>query len=285
MQFTGCGPRSRAFTDDSMLTMSTCTTSADNAYAEYKLRLESFESNWKKRAKKKARPTPEVLAEAGLYEYPHERKDAVKCFACKVILYGWKGDNDDVWMKHVQSSPSCPYVLKAKGKEFVDAALGQKTRKPVTKQNLLDLGIDGKWAKAVSDMGMSFDDIILVALYKQFLEPENAVIFDDMQTLIHWIMNKRDEAERNFPNFESKWPNDEESQRLDNNSNEGENESVGRARIKYEKVPCKICFSGVANRQLKPCNHLVSCERCTRRLKNCPVCRKCIMAVATVTFD
>lgn len=303
IRFSGSGPTSSRPTsnDNSMSTVpststttTTTTSTSAAAYGEYKYRFESFGSNWKNRAKKNARPSPEVLAEAGMFEYPQERKDAAKCYACDVVLYGWKGNDEDVWAKHAQMSPYCPHVLKEKGKDFIEAAaVAQNARRPATKQNLLDLGVDAKWIKTVTEMRFSLDDFLLVALYKQHLEPENtAAIFTNIQEPINWILYKKNDAEKNFQKFASKWPKDDSdsSQGRDSSSNttdDGEIESSDGppAPFKYEETQCKICFSSGANMLLQPCNHLISCENCTKRLKNCPVCRKPIMGVTKLYFE
>ena len=40
-----------------------------------------------------------------------------------------------------------------------------------------------------------------------------------------------------------------------------------------ETKSCKICLTYESNTLLTPCNHMVCCSECVKRLKKCPVCR------------
>jgi len=41
----------------------------------------------------------------------------------------------------------------------------------------------------------------------------------------------------------------------------------------HEAKTCKVCMESVVNTVFLPCGHLVSCDQCAPRLRNCPVCR------------
>lgn len=55
-------------------------------------------------------------------------------------------------------------------------------------------------------------------------------------------------------------------------------ENYTNFRIKFEKNfdDCIICFIEKKNMLLEPCNHICSCEKCSKDLKNCPICRTLI---------
>jgi len=36
---------------------------------------------------------------------------------------------------------------------------------------------------------------------------------------------------------------------------------------------CKVCMDKEVNTVFLPCGHLVSCDQCAPKLRNCPVCR------------
>ena len=47
---------------------------------------------------------------------------------------------------------------------------------------------------------------------------------------------------------------------------------------------CIICFERYRNTLLLPCKHLISCESCQKRLKECPVCKSSINSVISGIF-
>jgi hypothetical protein len=50
-------------------------------------------------------------------------------------------------------------------------------------------------------------------------------------------------------------------------------------RVLKEQKICKVCFENDANMVFIPCGHLVVCENCSDRLRECPVCRRPIQGV------
>ncbi|XP_064643432.1 baculoviral IAP repeat-containing protein 3-like [Lineus longissimus] len=65
----------------------------------------------------------------------------------------------------------------------------------------------------------------------------------------------------------------------------GQSNSVTTANLKTEnrelkeRMMCKICFDMEANVVFLPCGHLVVCEQCSRRVRECPLCRRPISGV------
>ena len=47
------------------------------------------------------------------------QKDIVRCFHCDTGLAEWTC-GDDPWIEHARHCQDCPYLLKHKGKHFVD---------------------------------------------------------------------------------------------------------------------------------------------------------------------
>ena len=49
---------------------------------------------------------------------------------------------------------------------------------------------------------------------------------------------------------------------------------------------CAICLTESANHLMRPCNHLIACTRCARRLvrQPCPMCRRHVRSVERVFF-
>lgn len=49
---------------------------------------------------------------------------------------------------------------------------------------------------------------------------------------------------------------------------------------------CAICLTEPSNHLMRPCNHLIACTRCARRLvrQPCPMCRRHVQSVERVFF-
>ncbi|XP_032496615.1 LOW QUALITY PROTEIN: baculoviral IAP repeat-containing protein 2 [Phocoena sinus] len=60
---------------------------------------------------------PEQLASAGFYYVG--RNDDVKCFCCDGGLRCWES-GDDPWVEHAKWFPRCEFLIRMKGREFVD---------------------------------------------------------------------------------------------------------------------------------------------------------------------
>jgi len=41
----------------------------------------------------------------------------------------------------------------------------------------------------------------------------------------------------------------------------------------HEAKTCKVCMDKDVNTVFLPCGHLVSCDQCSPKLRDCPVCR------------
>ncbi|XP_054448227.1 baculoviral IAP repeat-containing protein 3 [Pteronotus mesoamericanus] len=59
---------------------------------------------------------PEELASAGFYYMGYN--DDVKCFCCDGGLRCWE-PGDDPWVEHAKWFPSCEYLIRVKGQEFI----------------------------------------------------------------------------------------------------------------------------------------------------------------------
>ena len=46
-----------------------------------------------------------------------------------------------------------------------------------------------------------------------------------------------------------------------------------------EETLCKVCLDKSRSRTFLPCRHFVACEDCTNKIRNCPICRRKIIAL------
>lgn len=77
------------------------------------------------------------LADAGFYYLSY--KSAIKCFACKAVVYTWGFDqNDDPWEIHYVLSPECQYLNSGAFEDFEDndAKCDEELKKYETLENL-----------------------------------------------------------------------------------------------------------------------------------------------------
>lgn len=74
-----------------------------------------FTYDWANRVKF-AEPSSANLAAAGFHCTGHH--DIVRCFWCGLGLHQWRA-GDDPWRRHAASAPTCPWVLRVRGREFV----------------------------------------------------------------------------------------------------------------------------------------------------------------------
>ena len=61
---------------------------------------------------------------------------------------------------------------------------------------------------------------------------------------------------------------------------------AGEAPTASEELTCKICLTAAIGFLNRPCNHLVACAACSRRLvrQPCPICRRNVNKVERVFF-
>ena len=50
-----------------------------------------------------------------------------------------------------------------------------------------------------------------------------------------------------------------------------------------QEFACIVCFERKKNMTLKPCNHLIVCQKCVSLLTHCPLCRTAVES-SEVTF-
>lgn len=97
---------------------------SNNEMNDLKKRLETF-TEWPPGIKQ----TPLELAQAGFYYLG--KSDQVICFSCELGLKHWK-EQDNPWEDHAKCSPNCEFLLKERGKEFVQNYM--KTNTSVAEQ-------------------------------------------------------------------------------------------------------------------------------------------------------
>lgn len=102
------------------------------------------------------------------------------------------------------------------------------------------------------------------------------------------------------------WPQDEDDEERQiaaaiqaslehptSDTNEYDNAPVGEAPAAEDSTSsdnnsrkCAICLTAHSDHIMRPCNHLIACGRCARRLAQqpCPMCRRHVQSVERVFF-
>jgi hypothetical protein len=73
-----------------------------------------------------------------------------------------------------------------------------------------------------------------------------------------------------------------EATRLLTDIDEEEQELLLENRRLMEARKCKVCMDREVDTVFLPCGHLVACQECAPKLKNCRICRTFIRGTASI---
>ncbi|KAL3883678.1 hypothetical protein ACJMK2_029917 [Sinanodonta woodiana] len=215
--------------------------------------------------------TPELVAQAGFYYTGLQ--DVVRCFACDGGLKNWDPE-DDPWIEHARWFPSCPFVQKVKGQEYVEL-VRRMTEESDEEEDVvvhstfqrnnpmahppdlqqLNIGNDTDKRKFTSE------DIMTIILEKE-----------DRGELLP--IDGRSELTRTLS----------QSFRSTHSTTEVECCSLTRCSVEILRqneslkviVTCIKCKAQSRNILFLPCKHLCLCQDCAQKCSLCPVCYKIV---------
>lgn len=274
-------------------------------FKDYNARFNSFDSISPQHQKSRTE-----LAKAGFYAINRHHKDGVCCHSCKLEIFDLTNITENIWKYHARLSPFCSFIRLQKGDKFIEnifdeqeqttinATVNRKpssnvnirgVRKPVSKEDVMKFNIPTSWIQKITEMKFSMDCLLLVYLWARYSEQSRS--FDTVEQFIPYMLDKREVAERNFEKISHLWPTDYDEQPA--TLEDVEEEFVDRfgnivvvdseIKIDYNKT-CRICHSKPGNMLFRPCSHMIACEKCTRRMKICLICREPIESVIPVTL-
>ncbi len=88
-------------------------------------KMDTFGDLWPYTSEDTSVPSIQALAEAGFYFLG--LNDLVQCSECQTSLGGWNMmETNDPWTTHVQASPTCPFLLRTKGSDWIDEQVKAK---------------------------------------------------------------------------------------------------------------------------------------------------------------
>ncbi|XP_025229853.1 baculoviral IAP repeat-containing protein 7-like isoform X1 [Theropithecus gelada] len=182
---------------------------------------------------------PELLAAAGFFHTGQQ--DKVRCFFCYGGLQSWKR-GDDPWMEHAKWFPSCQFLLRSKGRDFVHSV--QETHSQL-------LGSWDPWEEP--------EDAAPVAPSVPAPgDPELPTPRREVQS-----ESAQEPGGASPAQAQSGWWVLEPP---------GARDMEEQLRRLQEERTCKVCLDRAVSIVFVPCGHLV-CTECAPSLQLCPICR------------
>uniref|UniRef100_A0A2K5XFP3 RING-type E3 ubiquitin transferase n=1 Tax=Mandrillus leucophaeus TaxID=9568 RepID=A0A2K5XFP3_MANLE len=181
---------------------------------------------------------PELLAAAGFFHTGQQ--DKVRCFFCYGGLQSWKR-GDDPWTEHAKWFPSCQFLLRSKGRDFVRSV--QETHSQL-------LGSWDPWEEPE-------DAAPVAASVPAPGDPELPTPRREVQS-----ESAQEPGGASPAQAQSGWVLEPP----------GARDVEEQLRRLQEERTCKVCLDRAVSIVFVPCGHLV-CAECAPSLQLCPICR------------
>ncbi|XP_052088202.1 baculoviral IAP repeat-containing protein 7-A-like [Mytilus californianus] len=227
------------------------------AYDDKLSRMATFEGVWRGDIEQ----TAEVLADSGFFYEGEE--DTVRCHYCDGGLRNWE-PGDIPWEEHARWFPFCKFVIKMKGREYIDeikakyeTAAQKETQEPNTETSIRN----GAIVKSILDMGFQMKDIIYAA--NEYTKHEGNIHYNAEDLLR--ILIDRHETEKLKQQFGAL--------SIDENQNKEDPEKVREVNKELKKnMMCIRCEKNTKSILFVECGHRVTCETCANDVDFCPYC-------------
>jgi len=249
----------------------------------YEQRLSKFEENVVSWHRNNIRAAMQDMARAGLYYLGTRHK--VKCWYCNGGLQNW-ALYDDPWFEHAKWFPTCEFVLRNKGPEYVETVnnrfpnIGRnneltRSRRPrevftVPKTVIIDPGQQRRELKQRAHMEVETSVVAQEALRMGFdKEHVTDVVerqlkqygrgFGKVEALINVLVEET-------PERSEMMSSDDETELLN------KDDPLKQLKALEHDRNCKNCQTQEAVVMLLPCGHLNVCEECQEQVSRCPTC-------------
>ncbi len=260
-----------------------------------------------------------ALAEAGLYCL--KDSDRVRCYSCNGTLSKWM-DTDNPQAEHARHFPTCAFVkCQAASAQCLAAAQLPAGNAPVDPATMSSL--QARIASfAGHEHPFTRKGINTLALAEAGLyclkNKDHVCCYSCKKTLSNWMStdNPQTEHARYFPDCAlvkcqaasaqcpaaAQLPNTETLSVGMQNLNiasaanastpavdaaliDEEQRLIAENRQLIEARTCKVCMDKETNTVFLPCGHLVSCQECAPKLRDCPLCRTYIRGTVKSFFS
>uniref|UniRef100_H2ZML1 RING-type domain-containing protein n=1 Tax=Ciona savignyi TaxID=51511 RepID=H2ZML1_CIOSA len=248
----------------------------------YEDRISSFEGKWTHSGP----PTISDIAKAGFFLFDVDA--SVRCWYCDVVVSDVSRQWSP-WEEHAKQYPSCHFLLRNRGHNFVEAALSSVTDnepEPALSMgseivaNVVEMGFDPKFIKKVIRRQIR-DHSTCFATTDALLD---ALVTEENDLIDLGSSSSSDDDEEGCAImlccFIYRMGVDIHNEGLHSLSHqtivlspEEERRVQSELRRLRDEKRCKVCLDRDAEMVFIPCGHLSTCLICTQSLRQCPVCR------------
>uniref|UniRef100_H2ZML5 RING-type domain-containing protein n=1 Tax=Ciona savignyi TaxID=51511 RepID=H2ZML5_CIOSA len=236
----------------------------------YEDRISSFEGKWTHSGP----PTISDIAKAGFFLFDVDA--SVRCWYCDVVVSDVSRQWSP-WEEHAKQYPSCHFLLRNRGHNFVEAALSSVTdNEPEPALSYEYQALFSSRAEFIKGMGseivanvveMGFDPKFIKKVIRRQIR-DHSTCFATTDALLDALAN-RSSDEHSTPEAQVA----DENHRAAELSPEEERRVQSELRRLRDEKRCKVCLDRDAEMVFIPCGHLSTCLICTQSLRQCPVCR------------
>lgn len=202
---------------------------------------------------------PSALARAGLF-YTGQG-DRTRCAFCRGVLHRWQ-PSDDPDDEHCRHFPDCPFVRQ---QDIGNVPL-QRDASPDRQMSALSIGdvindvSHSTCGDSVVAATISFPGDVATSNQVELVNPRQGLVTGNSELLTLAENSVEQQVTQNVRRA-TYTLDDEEQMLMDEN------------RRLHEAKTCKVCMDRDVNTVFLPCGHLVSCDQCSPKLRNCPICR------------
>ena len=222
-------------------------------------RLATYEGVWRPDIEQ----TPDILTDAGFFYTGVD--DVVRCHYCDGGLRNWESA-DDPWEEHARWFPFCKYIIKMKGKEYIDS-IRRKYEVIERNEELVieseEIFANHQFVQQLADLSFQIEDI--KTAMRKFTQNEGHSNFT-LEDLIEIIVEKNGQLQSAFS-----------ASNMQTITEPGERNPQKLREINKqlkESILCVRCKTNEISMLFLNCGHRVTCETCAYQLKYCPHCKK-----------
>ncbi|VDI42650.1 Hypothetical predicted protein [Mytilus galloprovincialis] len=212
-------------------------------------RLKTFAGVWRTDIEQ----TPEILVDAGFFYTGEE--DTVRCHYCDGGLRNWE-PKDIPWEEHARWFPFCKFVIKMKGREYIDEI---RIKHETTERNEEvatppdELFVNHPFVQQLQELEFKTEDITAAMQVFKSKEGKSNFSIEDIVEIIIQGKGREQEIQKSIQDPSTL-------------------KEINR-QLK-EKLLCVRCKTNDVSMLFASCGHRITCETCAQQLDYCPYCNK-----------
>ncbi|XP_063405194.1 uncharacterized protein LOC134688419 [Mytilus trossulus] len=212
-------------------------------------RLKTFAGVWRTDIEQ----TPEILVDAGFFYTGEE--DTVRCHYCDGGLRNWE-PKDVPWEEHARWFPFCKFVIKMKGREYIDEI---RIKHETTARNEEvatrpeESFVDHPFVRQLQELEFKAADITTAMQAFKLKEGNSNFTIEDIVEIIIQGKGRQQEIQKSIKDPATL-------------------KEINK-QLK-EKLLCVRCKTNDVSMLFASCGHRITCETCAQQLDYCPLCNK-----------